>query len=246
MSLLSIEAVAKRFLGNIVLKDVSFEIQEGDSIGLIGPNGAGKTTLANILTGFLPPDNGHVVLDGEHIESLKPYQVSRRGVRRTFQLTRNFPRLNVLDNLLVSAAAAGIERKLAEQKAAALLEDLTLTRLANEPADHLSGGQQKLLEIAACFIVSPRLVVLDEPFAAIHPKVKDTISEYVVKQHREGQTFLIISHDIPAFYGLTERLIAMGEGRVLADGPLEDVLSDSYVVDSFLGGNVPAPEDVQE
>ncbi len=243
MSLLSVEAVEKRFLGNVVLNGVSFEIEAGESVGLIGPNGAGKTTLVNIVTGFLPPDGGRIVLDGERVDRLKPYEVSLRGVRRTFQLTRNFPRLSVRDNLLVSAAAAGIEHKLAQRRAASLLDELTLARLADDPADHLSGGQQKLLEIAACFMVEPKLVVLDEPFAAIHPTIKEIINAYVVERHRQGQTFLIVSHDIPAFYGLTERLVAMGEGRILADGPLDDVLGDTFVVDSFLGGEAWATQE---
>jgi ABC-type branched-subunit amino acid transport system ATPase component len=236
MTLLSVDVVAKRFLGNAVLNGVSFDLQKGESVGLIGPNGAGKTTLVNIITGFIQPDGGRVLLNGKRLDGLKPYQVSLRGVRRTFQLTRNFPHLSVLENLLVAAEASGITRGVAEERAEPLLEDLTLARLAMDPADMLSGGQQKLLELAACFIVEPKLVVLDEPFAAIHPAIKDIINAYVTERHDQGQTFLIVSHDIPAFYGLTERLVAMGEGRVLADGPIEDVLSESFVVDAFLGG----------
>lgn len=243
MNLLSVDAIEKRFLGNVVLDGVSFDVREGESVGLIGPNGAGKTTLVNIVTGFVEPDGGRVMLDGERIDRLKPYQVSLRGVRRTFQLTRNFPRLSVLENLLVAAAASGVARDIAQERAATLLDELTLARLATEPADNLSGGQQKLLEIAACFMVEPKLVVLDEPFASIHPAIKDIINAYVMERHRKGHTFLIVSHDIPAFYGLTERLVAMGEGRILADGPIEAVLSDTFVVDSFLGGEAwAAPE----
>ena len=236
MSLLSVEDLHKHFMGNIVLDGVSLDINEGESVGLIGPNGAGKTTLVNVLTGFIPPDAGSVHLGGERIDSLKPYQVSRRGVRRTFQLTRNFERLSVLDNLLVAAAASGVARSIAEQRAEILLEELSLTQVANAPAEKISGGQQKLLEIAGCFIVEPRLVIFDEPFAAIHPQLKKIISDYIVRRRESGQTFVLVSHDIPAFYGVTERLVAMGEGRILADGPIEEVVADSYVVDAFLGG----------
>lgn len=243
MSLFSIEGVAKQFLGNIVLDDVYLRIEAGESVGLIGPNGAGKTTLANIMTGFVAPDHGQVVLDGARIDQLKPYEVSLRGVRRTFQLSRNFPRLSVTDNLLVAAAAAGVKRATAEDRARSLLKELTLARLADEPASNLSGGQQKLLEFATCFMITPKLVVLDEPFAAIHPSIKEIINAYVLERHRQGQTFLVVSHDIPAFYGLTDRLVAMGNGHVLADGPIDEVLNNTSVVDSFLGGEAWATQE---
>lgn len=236
MSLLEVANLHKHFMGNVVLEGLSLDIDEGESVGLIGPNGAGKTTLVNILTGFVPPDGGSVHLAGERIDQLKPYQVSRRGVRRTFQLTRNFERMSVLDNLLVAAAASGVDRATAERRAEVLLEELALARVAAEPAEKISGGQQKLLEIAGCFIVEPKFVILDEPFAAIHPQIKKTISDYVVRRRESGQTFLLVSHDIPAFRGVTERLVAMGEGRVLADGPTEKVVADPFVADAFLGG----------
>lgn len=236
MSLLVVEGLHKQFMGNVVLDGVSLDIREGESVGLIGPNGAGKTTLVNALTGFVEPDAGSVYLDGERIDRLKPYEASRRGIRRTFQLTRNFPRLSVLENLLVAAAASGVPPPTAKQRAATLLEELSLSRLTTAPAEHLSGGQQKLLEIAACFVVEPRLVILDEPFAAIHPSLKAVISDYIGRRRDKGQTFLIVSHDIPSFHGVAERLVAMGEGRMLADGPIDDVVADSFVVDAFLGG----------
>lgn len=235
MSLLALQRVAMRFGGRRVLEDVSFEVSAGEMVGLIGPNGAGKTTLLNIITGHLAPERGAIYLEGRRIDGLTPLAVSRLGVRRTFQLTRNFLRLTVLQNCLVAAQASGLGRDEAVARSMAVLRDLGLARLADEPAASLSGGQQKLLELAACFVARPRLVLLDEPFAAVHPAIKEVIASYVLEQNRQGCTFVIVSHDIPAFRGLCRRLVAMAAGRVICDGPMEQVLRDPAVVDAYLG-----------
>jgi branched-chain amino acid transport system ATP-binding protein len=236
MSLLKAVRVGKDFMKRTVLEEVSFELSRGECVGLIGPNGAGKTTLANIITGFLPPDRGTISIRDEEVRSYDPHRVSRKGIRRTFQLTRNFPRMTVLENVLVAASAAGLTGSEAREQADALLQELTIDHLAESPAGSLSGGQQKLLELAACFVVDPDVVILDEPFAAVHPTVKQTIRDYVIARNRRGSTFLIVSHDITAFRGLTPRLIAMAAGRVLADGELQAVLDDEDVIESYLGG----------
>ena len=235
MNLLRLERVGKRFGGRSVLDGVSLQLQPGEMVGLIGPNGAGKTTLLNVITGYLPADAGAVYLDGRRIDGLPPFRVTLMGVRRTFQLTRNFLRLTVLQNCLVAAEAEGMPRAQAMERARAVLRDLQLEQLADEPAARLSGGQQKLLELAACFMVRPRLVLLDEPFAAVHPAVREVITRYVQQENRRGCAFLIVSHDVPAFSGLCPRMVALAAGRVLADGPTERVLDDPAVVDAYLG-----------
>ena len=240
MSLLRLVGVARRFGGRKVLEDVSFEVQAGEVVGLIGPNGAGKTTLLNIVTGHLTADAGRVELEGRRIDGLEPFRISRMGVRRTFQLTRNFPRLTVLQNCLVAARAWGIAPQEALQRAWDVLEQLGLHHLAHEPAAQLSGGQQKLLELASCFVVRPKLVLLDEPFAAVHPTVKQTIARYLRQENQRGCAFLVVSHDVPAFRDLCHRLVALAAGRVLADGPPQRVLEEPAVVDAYLGGPEPA------
>ncbi len=236
MSLLVVDGVHKDFLGRVALSGVSFTVAEGECVGVIGPNGAGKTTLANIITGFLAADRGAVRFRGARIDGLPPHEISLRGIRRTFQLTRNVPRMSVLENVLVASAAVGMPPARARRRAEELLEALTLASLAHEPAGHLSGGQQKLLELASCLVSDPALVILDEPFAAVHPSVKETIQQAIVRQKADGRTFLVISHDLGAFAGVASRLVAVGAGRLLADGAPEEVLAHPAVVEAYLGG----------
>src|SRR5690625_557986 len=183
MTLCRFDSVVKQFIGRTVLSDISFTIETGEIVGLIGPNGAGKTTMLNIMTGYVPLDGGAVYFDGERIDVLQPFQVSRLGIRRTFQLSKNFMRLSVMDNCLVSSEAAGIPREQARARAEKILEDLTLLRLAEADASELSGGQQKLLEFATCFMTEPRLICLDEPFSAVHPDIKQIIFDFIKRQH---------------------------------------------------------------
>lgn len=222
-----------------MLEGVSLEVKPGEMVGLIGPNGAGKTTLLNVVSGHLWPDEGSVLWGDRRIDGLPPFQISRLGIRRTFQLTRNFLRLSVLDNCLVSARAAGLPRARAVERSLSLLEELHLAHLAHEPAAHLSGGQQKLLELAACLVADPKLVLLDEPFAAVHPSIKEILAGCVQRQNRSGCGFLIVSHDIPAFSGLCPRIVAMAAGKIVADGALEEVLHHPAVVDAYLGQGAP-------
>lgn len=238
MSLCHFESVSKQFMGRKALSDVQFSIEDGEILGLIGPNGAGKTTLLNILTGYLPADEGAIHFGDKRIDGLQPYQISGLGIRRTFQLSKNFMRLSVLDNCLVASEAAGIPRREAEERAAEILDDLTLLRLAHTEAGQLSGGQQKLLEFATSFMTDPKLICLDEPFSAVHPQIKDVILRYVDKRHDEGTTFLLISHDIAIVKQLCTRLVALSAGRVISQGPTEDVLGDDAVIDAYLVSEV--------
>jgi len=169
MACLSIDSVSKFFGGHKALDDVTFSVNEGELVGLIGPNGSGKTTLLNILSGYLAADSGDVVLDGRPITGLRPEALARLGVLRMFQLTRVFPRMSVLDNLLVTGSALGLAEAEADGRARELIEDLALTRMMHLDAGQLSGGQRKLLEFGSCFMVPPRIALLDEPFAAVHP-----------------------------------------------------------------------------
>lgn len=238
MSLCRLESITQHFMGRKALSDVRFDIRPGEILGLIGPNGAGKTTLLNILTGYLYADEGEIYFRDNRIDGLKPFQISRLGIRRTFQLSKNFMRLSVIDNCLVASEAAGIPRQLAEERALEILEDLTLLRLAHTSAGELSGGQQKLLELATCFMTDPELICLDEPFSAVHPEVKEVILKYVRKRHEAGTTFLLISHDIPIVKDLCTRVVALSAGRVIAEGPTADVLANEDVIDAYLVSEV--------
>jgi len=238
VSLLRFDSVKKQFMGRTVLADITFTVEPGEIVGLIGPNGAGKTTMLNIMTGYLPLDGGAVYFQNRRIDNLKPFQISRLGIRRTFQLSKNFPRLSVLDNCLVASEAAGIPRAKALARAEEILADLTLLRLADTPAAELSGGQQKLLEFASCFMTDPQLICLDEPFSAVHPDIKQIIFNYIKKRHAQGTTFLVIDHDVAIMKELCLRLIASSAGRIIADGPTQAVLKDPKVIDAYLVSEV--------
>ena len=178
---LAVSRLNKRFGGNHVLKDVSFEIKGAEMIGLIGPNGAGKTTLTNVLDGAVKPNSGTVYLNGKRIDQLPPFEIAKTGLGRTFQVTRSFRRMTVLENLYVPALALGKSHTGNEVKEQALevLEFLTMPHLRNEYARALSGGQQKLLELGRLLMLDPDIIILDEPFAGVHPKLMEVIYEYI-------------------------------------------------------------------
>lgn len=235
MACLSIERIAISFGGLRAVDGVTFAIDHGELIGLIGPNGSGKTTLINILSGHLAPDAGRVLLEGQSVERLRPEALARLGVLRMFQLTRIFPRMSVVDNLMVAGCALGLSQQEAEGRALDLLQDLSLIRLKGIEAGHLSGGQMKLLEFGSCFMVPPKIALLDEPFAAVHPTMKEIMASFIRRRHAAGQTFLLVSHDMPVIVELCPRTVCMNAGTVIADGPTRTVLSNPVVIEAYLG-----------
>jgi branched-chain amino acid transport system ATP-binding protein len=236
VSCLAISGVGKSFGGLRAVDRVSFAIDDGELVGLIGPNGSGKTTLLNILSGHQPPDAGTVLLDGKPIQNLKPERIAQAGLLRMFQLTRVFRRMSTLDNLLTAGRALGLASRQAAARAEQLLAELTLERVSDLDAGQLSGGQQKLLEFGCCFMVPPRIALLDEPFAAVHPTMKETMAGYIRARYAEGQTFLIVSHDMPVIVELCPRTVCMNAGAVIADEATRAVLNDPVVIEAYLGG----------
>ncbi len=235
MPCLAIKNVSKAFGGLKALDNASFTIEAGELVGLIGPNGSGKTTLLNILSGHLTCSSGSVELDGKPITGLRPEVLARHGVLRMFQLTRSFPRMSAFDNLMVTGCALGLSQRAAEERALKLLEDLSLTRIMGLDAGQLSGGQMKLLEFGSCFMVPPRIALLDEPFAAVHPTLKEIMSGFIRRRHADGQTFIVVSHDMPVVVELCPRSVCMNAGRVIADEATRKVLSDRVVIEAYLG-----------
>ena len=234
---LSVTRLNKRFGGNHVLKDVSFEIKGPEMIGLIGPNGAGKTTLTNVLDGAVKPNSGTVYLNGTRIDQLAPFQVANIGLGRTFQITRSFRRMTVLENLYVPALALGKSHRIAEihERAMEVLEFLTMGHLRNEYARALSGGQQKLLELGRLLMLDPNIIILDEPFAGVHPRLLDIIYGYIRRVNENGTAIIIISHQMDSIFSLCKRLLVLNYGDLIADDTPDKVKADPVVIKAYLG-----------
>ncbi|HSM57979.1 MAG TPA: ABC transporter ATP-binding protein [Candidatus Sulfomarinibacteraceae bacterium] len=234
---LRIENLVKRFGGITALKGVSLAFTGNELVGLIGPNGSGKTTLVNTIGGIHRPEEGKIVFNDTNITRMKPNQVARAGIGRTFQVTRAFRRMTVLENLLVPGMALDPQRgrKAWEERAREVLDFLTITHLRDDYARSLSGGQQKLLELGQVLMTDPDLILLDEPFAGVHPRLMDTIFDYITTLHDQGKAFIIVSHDMHSIFTLSQRLIVLSYGDVIADGDPSVVKDDDVVIEAYLG-----------
>jgi neutral amino acid transport system ATP-binding protein len=217
-------------------------VQEGSITGLIGPNGAGKTTAFDVITGVLAPDSGTVHFDGTDVTGRLPHRVTRRGLSRTFQITRALGDLTVLENMVVGSPTTGWRSLLGsrilqreEDKAMDLLRFVGIDRLATAPADSLSYGQKKLLEFASVLMSEPKMIMLDEPAGGVNPALLERIVDHIRELNRTGITFLIVEHNMDVVMSLCSSIVVMAHGEVLAEGTPEIIREDATVLDAYLG-----------
>jgi neutral amino acid transport system ATP-binding protein len=247
--LLEVRSISKRFAGVLAVDRATFDVAPGTITALIGPNGAGKSTLFNVLTGFERGDGGDVRFDAESVYGRAPHAIARRGMVRTFQLTKALAVMTVLDNMLLAAPNPG-ERlvlaplrpawrraeRAARERATELLEVFGLAGKASDFAGTLSGGQRKLLELARALMLEPRMLLLDEPLAGVNRTLGRTLLEHIARLRSErGVTILLVEHDMDVVMRYSDTVVVMGEGRVLTSGRPEEIRRDPRVIEAYLG-----------
>jgi neutral amino acid transport system ATP-binding protein len=240
----------RRSFGGLTAVDVEhLEVQRGTITALIGPNGAGKSTLFNLLTGFDRMDSGESWFQGEPLNGLNGFKTARRGLVRTFQLTKALTRLTVMDNMLLAATGqtgesffgAFLRPKWRTQedknraRAEQLLERFKLDHMRDEIGNNLSGGQRKLLEMARALMVRPSMVMLDEPMAGVNPALVQSLLGHITALRDEGMSVLFVEHDMDVVMGISDWVVVLAEGRVIAEGRPEDIRSNQAVIDAYLG-----------
>jgi ABC-type branched-subunit amino acid transport system ATPase component len=254
--LLKIRGVSKAFGGVAAVDNASFDMAQGSITALIGPNGAGKSTLFNVASGFMAPDSGTILFDGRDITALRADMVARAGLVRIFQTARVLTRMTVLDNMMLAAPAqpgeglgtalvapGRVARREAQvrREAEELLELMRLIQLAKQYAGELSGGQRKLLELGRALMVKPRMILLDEPMAGITPVLAEQLLHHIrMLRERRGITFAVIEHDMDMVMSISDRVIVMDEGRVIAQGTPAEIQGNARVIEAYLGRGAPA------
>jgi branched-chain amino acid transport system ATP-binding protein len=250
MSLLEVRGLTMRFGGLVALNEVDLVIEQGQIRGLIGPNGAGKTTFFNTATGVLPPTSGEVIFDGRNVVGLKPHQITRRGMARTFQNIRLFNAMTAIENVMVGldahhrtsvfGAISGSPLHRREEREGAergleLLSSVGIRQLANQLARNLSYGDQRRVEVARALGTQPKLLLLDEPAAGMNPSEKAALMDLIRRIRDTGVTILLIEHDMKVVMGVCEQVSVLDFGEKIAEGPPEELQRDVGVIEAYLG-----------
>ena len=247
-TILQVKNLKKHFGGVKAVDGCSFSVEKGELVGLIGPNGAGKSTVFDLITGFYAPDAGEIILNGENVVGLLPNEICSKGISRTFQLIRLFPRISVLDNLLVAEKNQSGEKPLNaffggwdeeekqnKQNALELLDFVGLREKAEHYAGGLSYGQQKLLEIARCLATQPQVLLLDEPFAGLNPVMINKVSRLLQTLKKQGKSIVLVEHNVGLVTQVCDSLVVLDYGKEIAMGKPREVVKNKLVVDAYLG-----------
>ena len=249
-NILSVSSITKSFGGLEAVNVENFQINSNEITSLIGPNGAGKTTFFDLISGFQDSDEGKVYLNKKNITKSQPYSIARLGMIRTFQLTKVFDRMTVLENMMFSASTVNndsfikslirlpsqktIEKNIKE-KSFEIMKNLNIDHMANSYARELSGGQKKLLELGRSIVNDPDILLLDEPLAGVNPKLAEEILQIILNLSEKGISILMVEHNIEAVMKISQRVIVFAEGMVIADDKPENVRTDEKVIEAYLG-----------
>lgn len=233
--ILTVEGLTKRFGGLVAVNAVDFTVDRGAIVGLIGINGAGKTTLMNCVNGIYRSDAGRVAFDGRDITHLTPHEIALAGIGRTFQIPRTFSRMSLIDNLMVPMLRSSASDDELIARAEAGLERVNLHHLRGNNGEELSGGQQKLLELARVIMLDPPLILLDEPFAGVNPSLCRLMIDQIEALRDDGKSFLLVSHDLTSIYRLSDWIYVLNQGEIIAEGDVDTVRQDPAVIEAYLG-----------